>query len=72
VDIPVRYKEVPTGICEQDPTVKSYTGNVDVSKGQQTFFWFFEAISMDPENAPLTVWINVQWKHYSKRMDLVG
>jgi hypothetical protein len=56
--IPVRYKEVPTGICEQDPTVKSYTGYVDVSENQHIFFWFFETRNMDPENAPLTVWIN--------------
>ena len=24
--VPVRYKEVPTGICELDPHVKSYSG----------------------------------------------
>lgn len=24
LDIPVRYKEVPTGICELDPSVKRY------------------------------------------------
>lgn len=29
--IQVRYKEVPTGICEQDPKVKSYSGYADVS-----------------------------------------
>ncbi len=28
----VRYKEVPTGICELDPKVKSYAGYVDVAK----------------------------------------
>jgi len=33
--IPVRYKEVPTGICELDPKVKSYSGYVDVSENQQ-------------------------------------
>jgi hypothetical protein len=58
MDIPVRHKEVPTDICEQDPTVKSYTRYVDMSENQHIFFWFFEARSMDPENAPLTVWIN--------------
>lgn len=57
-DIPVRYKEVPTGICELDPRVKSYSGYADVGKDQHIFFWFFEARNTDPEKAPLTVWIN--------------
>jgi hypothetical protein len=29
--IPVRYKQVPAGICELDPDVKSYSGYADVS-----------------------------------------
>jgi hypothetical protein len=33
--IPVRYKEVPTGICELDPNMKSYSGYVDVAENQQ-------------------------------------
>jgi len=33
--IPVRYKEVPAGICELDPNVKSYSGYVDVAENQQ-------------------------------------
>lgn len=57
-DIPIRYKEVPTGICELDPHVKSYSGYADVGKDQHIFFWFFEAREVDPEKAPLTVWIN--------------
>jgi carboxypeptidase D len=108
--VPVRYKEVPTGICELDPNVKSYTGYVDgnthshtdllsalrveawelfrgppcqqcggcsteplsfsvipkypranllaVSEDQHIFFWFFEARQVNPQEAPLTVWIN--------------
>lgn len=56
--IPVRYKEVPAGICEMDPDVKSYSGYADVSEGEHIFFWFFEARNMDPTEAPLTVWIN--------------
>jgi hypothetical protein len=56
--IPVRYKEVPTGICELDPNVKSYSGYVDVEEHEHIFFWFFEARNMDPKEAPLTVWIN--------------
>jgi hypothetical protein len=29
--IPVRYKQVPAGICELDPSVKSYSGYADIS-----------------------------------------
>jgi hypothetical protein len=29
-DVPVRYKQVPTGICELDPDVKSFSGYADV------------------------------------------
>ncbi|OKL55626.1 hypothetical protein UA08_09085 [Talaromyces atroroseus] len=58
LDLPVRYKEVPTGICETDPNVKSFSGYVDVEENQHIFFWFFEARNQDPKTAPLTVWIN--------------
>ncbi|TVY48519.1 Carboxypeptidase S1-like protein [Lachnellula occidentalis] len=53
--IPVRYKEVPTGICELDPNVKSYAGYADVDEDQHIFFWFFESRKGDAETAPLTV-----------------
>ena len=56
--VQVRYKEVPTGICEQDPNVKSYSGYADVSENAHIFWWFFEARNQDPTTAPLTVWIN--------------
>ncbi|MCJ1228497.1 hypothetical protein MMC12_005158 [Toensbergia leucococca] len=56
--IPVRYKQVPTGICELDPTVKSFSGYADVAPNQHIFFWFFEARNTDPTTAPLTTWIN--------------
>ncbi|KAI1489008.1 Alpha/Beta hydrolase protein [Biscogniauxia mediterranea] len=56
--VPVRYKEVPAGTCEQDPDVKSYSGYADVSADEHIFFWFFEARNQDPATAPLTVWIN--------------
>jgi len=58
LDIPVRYKEVKTGICEIDPKVKSYSGYVDVAPDQHIFFWFFESRNEDPKEAPLTTWIN--------------
>ena len=56
--IPVRYKEVPNGICELDPNVKSYSGYSDVARDQHIFWWFFETRNGDPTNSPLTVWIN--------------
>lgn len=37
--VPVRYKEVPTGVCELDPNVKRYSGYADVSENQNIFFW---------------------------------
>jgi hypothetical protein len=33
--VSVRHKEVPTGICELDHNVKSYSGYVDVAENQQ-------------------------------------
>src|SRR6201994_5060306 len=57
-DIKVRYKEVPAGICEQDPWVKSFSGYADVAENQHIFWWFFEARNDEPSKAPLTVWIN--------------
>ena len=57
-NITVRYKEVPAGICEQDPNVKSYSGYADVAENQHLFWWFFEARNDNPSEAPLTVWIN--------------
>ena len=57
-NVTVRYKEVPAGICELDPNVKSFSGYADVSLNEHIFFWFFEARNSDPTTAPLTVWIN--------------
>ncbi|KAI0133877.1 carboxypeptidase S1 [Xylariales sp. AK1849] len=56
--INVRYKQVPAGICEMDPNVRSYSGYADVDENQHIFWWFFEARNQDPTEAPLTVWIN--------------
>lgn len=38
VGINVRYKEVPTGICELDPNVKSFSGYADVDENQHIFW----------------------------------
>lgn len=53
----VRFKSVPTGICETNPHVKSYSGYIDTVENEHLFFWYFEARS-SPEQAPLTVWFN--------------
>ncbi|RDW88375.1 carboxypeptidase S1 [Coleophoma cylindrospora] len=53
--ITVRYKEVPTGTCETNPNVKSYSGYADVGPNQHIFFWFFEARAVNATQAPLTV-----------------
>ena len=58
LDLPVRYKEVPEGICELTPGVKSYSGYVDIEEEQHIFWWFFESRNENPHEAPLTVWIN--------------
>lgn len=56
--VPIRYKQVPTGICELNPNVKSFSGYADVGKDQHIFFWFFEAREVNPRDAPLTVWVD--------------
>lgn len=58
LDIPVRFKQVPDGICETTPDVQSFSGYVDIAEDEHIFFWFFEARNVDPTTAPLTVWIN--------------
>ncbi len=55
--IPVRYKEVPSGICETKPGVKSYSGYAEVRPGHHLFFWLHEART-NASQAPLTVWTN--------------
>ncbi|KAI4861370.1 carboxypeptidase S1-like protein B [Hypoxylon rubiginosum] len=63
--VTISYKE--PGICET--TAKSFSGYVHLPPGSladlgeeqeypiNTFFWFFEARN-DPENAPLSIWLN--------------
>ncbi|EXF80205.1 carboxypeptidase S1 [Colletotrichum fioriniae PJ7] len=50
----VRFKEVPNGICETNPNVKSFAGYVDVSPTQHMYFYMFEA-RQNAAAAPLTV-----------------
>ncbi|KAF6812405.1 Carboxypeptidase S1-like protein [Colletotrichum plurivorum] len=66
-NIKISYKE--PGLCETTEGVKSYAGYIRLppgtleSVGQEqdyeinTFFWFFEA-KKNPENAPLSIWLN--------------
>lgn len=57
-NVTIRYKEPgKEGVCETTPGVNSYAGYVDLSPTEHTFFWFFEA-RHDPENAPITLWLN--------------
>lgn len=57
-NVTIRYKEPgKEGVCETTPGVKSYSGYVDTAPDSHTFFWFFEA-RRDPENAPITLWLN--------------
>ncbi|KAI1434959.1 carboxypeptidase S1 [Xylaria sp. CBS 124048] len=65
--VKISYKE--PHICETTPGVKSYSGYVHLPPGSledlgevqdyaiNTFFWFFEA-RKDPQNAPLSIWLN--------------
>jgi hypothetical protein len=36
--INVRYKQVPNGVCELDPSVKSFSGYADVAENQHIFW----------------------------------
>lgn len=53
--VTVRFKQVPNGICETNPNVKSYAGYADVSPTQHIYFMFFEARNGNATGSPLTV-----------------
>lgn len=54
----IRYKEPgKAGVCETTPGVNSYSGYVDLDNQTHMFFWFFEA-RHNPNEAPLTLWLN--------------
>ena len=57
-NLTIRYKQVPSGICELNPNVNTYAGYVDVLPNQHIFFLFFEARTANASTAPLTVWLN--------------
>lgn len=45
----------PEGLC--DPTVRQYSGYLDISETKHLFFWFFESRDR-PESDPLVLWLN--------------
>jgi carboxypeptidase C (cathepsin A) len=56
--VTIRYKQPgKEGVCETTPGVNSYSGYVDLNSQTHVFFWFFEARS-NPNEAPLTLWLN--------------
>ncbi|PCH36516.1 hypothetical protein WOLCODRAFT_28645 [Wolfiporia cocos MD-104 SS10] len=40
-----------------DPSVQQYSGYLDIAEDKHLFFWFFEA-RVNPEDAPLLLWLN--------------
>jgi carboxypeptidase C (cathepsin A) len=46
-----------SGICENTPNVKQYSGYLSVGQNMNMWFWFFEARN-NPETAPLAAWFN--------------
>jgi carboxypeptidase C (cathepsin A) len=45
----------PEGLC--DPTVRQYSGYLDISETKHLFFWFFESRDR-PESDPVVLWLN--------------
>ncbi|KAJ8462143.1 hypothetical protein ONZ51_g11095 [Trametes cubensis] len=45
-----------SGVCETTPGVYQASGYGDLSSTKSMWFWFFESRN-DPENAPLTLWL---------------
>ncbi|ELU39467.1 carboxypeptidase C [Rhizoctonia solani AG-1 IA] len=45
----------PSKLC--DPSVKQYSGYLDISEDKHVFFWFFEARN-NPGSAPVAIWLN--------------
>ncbi|MBW0479329.1 hypothetical protein O181_019044 [Austropuccinia psidii MF-1] len=45
----------PQGLC--DPTVRQYSGYLDISETKHLFFWFFESRN-DPQSDPVLLWLN--------------
>lgn len=46
-----------SGVCETTPGVYQASGYGDIASNESIWFWFFESRN-DPDNAPLTIWLN--------------
>jgi carboxypeptidase C (cathepsin A) len=51
----IRIKETK-GFC--DPTVKAYTGFIDIERGRKHLFFYFFESRRNPEEDDVTMWIN--------------
>jgi len=47
-----------SGVCETTPGVSQASGYGDLTSNESLFFWFFAARTADPDNAPLSIWLN--------------
>ncbi|CZR64800.1 related to carboxypeptidase [Phialocephala subalpina] len=54
-DTVVRYKQVAPRICEQDPTIKSFSGYVDISPEEHIFFRILVNEGLFQENGPCSI-----------------
>lgn len=45
----------PEGLC--DPSVRQYSGYLDITETKHLFFWFFES-RHQPQSDPLVLWLN--------------
>ncbi|KAF9788629.1 serine carboxypeptidase [Thelephora terrestris] len=53
----VGMRYVESGVCETTPGVYSASGYADITPTQHMWFWFFAARN-NPDDAPLTIWLN--------------
>jgi cathepsin A (carboxypeptidase C) len=50
----------PTGVCEEDPSVKQFSGYLTINSTEvkSFFFWFIETRNGEPKEAPTAVWFS--------------
>ncbi|KIJ41895.1 hypothetical protein M422DRAFT_229416 [Sphaerobolus stellatus SS14] len=47
-----------SGVCETTPGIFQASGYGDLTANESVWFWFFESRAADPDNAPLSIWLN--------------